>query len=344
MADDRLLPEDWSIVKLGELATLVSGGTPSKGRPEYWQGTIPWASPKDMKRQRLYDAEDHISPEGLEAGSRLVPEGSIFIVVRGMILSRDLPVSMAMVPMAFNQDMKAILPNDRVDADYLLYALIGHKTQLIPEIGTSAHGTRRVGTSSITDFRLPLPPREEQVAIASVLHTVQQTIAATEKVIASTRQLKQSLMRHLFTYGPVPYGLADQVQVKESEIGQMPQHWKINKLGSLARFSSGGTPSREKPEYWDGGIPWVKTGEVNYTSISSTEETISCIGLENSSARLLPPGTLLIAMYGQSVTRGRVGILGIEAATNQACAAILPSEVLDTGFLYHVFVSALCQN
>jgi len=92
-----------------------------------------------------------------------------------------------------------------------------------------------------------------------------------------------------------------------------------------------------KTAYWTGGsIPWVKTTEVDYCEITETEEHITPVGLENSAAKLLPKGTLLMAMYGQGITRGKVAILGIEAACNQACAAMLPlDEAVGTRFLYH---------
>lgn len=101
---------------------------------------------------------------------------------------------------------------------------------------------------------------------------------------------------------------------------------------------TGGTPSRSNPALWNGDIPWVKTGEVNYNLIRQTEETISEEGLRNSAAKLTPRGTLLVAMYGQGVTRGRVAILGIDAALNQACAAVFPKKRVTTEFLYSVFV------
>jgi restriction endonuclease S subunit len=153
------MPEHWEVVPLNSVSRLASGGTPSKQRLDFWRGLIPWVSPKDMKSPRLWDAEDHISEQGLEDGSRLVPAGSLFIVVRGMILAKEVPLALAMTSMAFNQDMKAILPNDRVlSSDYLLYALIRHRDVLLPEIGTSAHGTRRIGTSAIENLlKLPLP-------------------------------------------------------------------------------------------------------------------------------------------------------------------------------------------
>lgn len=175
------LPTDWTVARLGDLCSLASGGTPSKGRADFWNGTVPWASPKDMKTPWLYDTEDHISQDGLDDGSRLVPAGSLFVVVRGMILARDLPVAMAMVPMAFNQDMKALLPTEGVDGEFLLHAINAFKRHLIPEIGTSAHGTRRISTQAIEEFRIPLPPLPQQRSIAHVLRTIHRAMEATAK-------------------------------------------------------------------------------------------------------------------------------------------------------------------
>ncbi|WP_416672462.1 restriction endonuclease subunit S [Egbenema bharatensis] len=97
---------------------------------------------------------------------------------------------------------------------------------------------------------------------------------------------------------------------------------------------------RPKSQYWNGNIPWLKTGEINYSEITTAEECITEQGLRNSAAKLAPPGTILMAMYGQGVTRGRVAILGIEAAFNQACLAIMPFERLQTKYLYYYLRSA----
>ncbi len=163
------IPESWEVVRLGSVVEPVSGGTPSKARPEWWQGSIPWASPKDMKTPRLFDAEDHISAEALAEGSRLVPPKTIFVVTRGMILAKDLPVAISEVPMAFNQDMRALLPTGAIDPDFLLYAITAHKEALRSSIGTSAHGTRRLGSASLEALLVPKPTRDEQKRIASIL-------------------------------------------------------------------------------------------------------------------------------------------------------------------------------
>ena len=150
--------------------------------------------------------------------------------------------------------------------------------------------------------------------------------------IEQTQELKNTAMRTLFTCG-----LRGEAQ-KETEIGPVPTSWVIESLNEHFSVTSGGTPSRRAPIFWTGGtIPWVKTTEINYCVIQEAEEHITQAGLDQSAAKLLPPETLLLAMYGQGVTRGRVAILSIEAACNQACAAINPHDdvVVDTKYLYH---------
>lgn len=101
---------------------------------------------------------------------------------------------------------------------------------------------------------------------------------------------------------------------------------------------SGGTPSREHVEYWENGtIPWVKTTELHNNVISNTEEYITEAGLNGSSAKLVPRGTVLVAMYGQGKTRGMTAYLNIEACTNQACACILPSDKIDSMYMWKFF-------
>jgi type I restriction enzyme S subunit len=112
--------------------------------------------------------------------------------------------------------------------------------------------------------------------------------------------------------------------------------FKLMKIGFLCKVGSGGTPDKSKPNYFNGDIPWVKTNEVINEIIEKAEEYLSEDGLKNSSAKIYPPGSLIIAMYGQGLTRGRTAKLGIYAATNQACAVLhdINNEIILTDFLW----------
>ena len=125
----------------------------------------------------------------------------------------------------------------------------------------------------------------------------------------------------------------------ENGLYNLPANWRWEKLENVAKWSSGGTPSRKIPEYYCGDIAWLKTGELNDGYIFDTEEKISQSALKNSSAKIHPQNTVVIAMYGATI--GKVGILKIEAATNQACAcAVCNSDI----YFKYLFYYALSQK
>ncbi len=188
-----------------------------------------------------------------------------------------------------------------------------------------------VNASLLTEIEVPMAPEPEQERIAAVLWKVQRAIEVEDKLIATATELKWSVMHQLFTCG-----LRGEPQ-KESEIGAFPESWNPVQIRTVGELVAGGTPSRTVEGYWNGGtIPWVKTGEVNYCLIECAAERITEEGLRHSAAKILPEGTLLIAMYGQGVTRGKVAILGIKAATNQACVGLIPyDDEFNIKYLYH---------
>lgn len=234
--------EGWKGARLDAVADLVSGGTPSKSRPDWWTGPIPWASPKDMKRLRLADTADHITEEAAEAGSRVVPAKTIFVVIRGMILAKALPVAIAEVPMAFNQDMKAIIPRAGVDPDYLLYALASRREALASEIGTSAHGTRRLGSSSLEALQIPLPPLNEQRAIGYFLTTLQVRVDVQAQRVAALKRAKDAMITKLFRAGLRGEPL------KTTDLGKIPESWQMIRLGDVVSRVNYGTSSRCVPD------------------------------------------------------------------------------------------------
>lgn len=109
--------------------------------------------------------------------------------------------------------------------------------------------------------------------------------------------------------------------------------WKIVKLGEVCVTASGGTPSRGNKKYFEGNIPWVKSGELDRGLITDTEEKISKEAIQNSSAKIFPKGTLLIALYGATI--GKLAFLGVDAATNQAVCGIFKNENVDSDYLFH---------
>lgn len=192
-------------------------------------------------------------------------------------------------------------------------------------------GIRNLDWQEYLNFEIPKFDLQSQRSIRQLISKVRQAYQCEQSLLMLHRELKKQVMRQLFTCG-----LRGKTQ-QETELGFIPHHWEVDRLGTHHSVASGGTPSRGNPVFWTGGtIPWAKTTEVNYCVIGQTGEHITAEGLASSAAKLLPTGTILLAMYGQGVTRGRVAILGIEAACNQACAAITPKDdTVAPKFLYH---------
>ncbi|MBD2777067.1 restriction endonuclease subunit S [Iningainema tapete] len=129
---------------------IEGGGTPSRSNENYWNGLIPWISPKDMKRWYIKDAQEHISHSALqETAVKLIPEGSVLIVVRGMILAHTMPVGINQNEVTINQDMKALVPSNNLLPDYLGYILRTRSPLILQQVETAAHGTKRLKTDTL---------------------------------------------------------------------------------------------------------------------------------------------------------------------------------------------------
>ena len=166
--------------------------------------------------------------------------------------------------------------------------------------------------NAVHSLQTAIPKALEQKKVADCLNSLDELIAAQGRKVEALKTYKHGLMQQLF-----PREGETLPRLRFPEFRDAPA-WEEALLGELFDTSSGGTPVRTKQEYWTGGTPWVTTSLVDFNFITKADEFISDAGLENSSAKVFPKGTVLIAMYGQGKTRGKVAMLGIPAATNQA--------------------------
>lgn len=187
---------------------------------------------------------------------------------------------------------------------------------------------KMISYKQFSELRLPVPSPAEQQKIADCLNSLDELIAAQARKVDALKTHKKGLMQQLF-----PREGETQPRLRFPEFRDAGE-WVSGPLGAIFDTTSGGTPNRSEASYWDGDIPWITTSLVNFEVITGAEEYISQAGLKNSSAKLLPKGTVLIAMYGQGKTRGQVALLGVEATTNQACAAVLPKKGINPYFAF----------
>jgi type I restriction enzyme M protein len=179
----------WPLVPLGEIARRSSGGTPSKENPAYWDGGIPWVSPKDMKFSIIEDTEDHISEEAIQASATsLVPAGTILCVVRSGILKHSFPVAITARPMCFNQDIVALASDpERLDHKFLFWSLKGRSAEILATGIKPGVTVQSFHSGFFKTFEIPLPPLEIQREIVAEIDGYQKVIDGARTVLENYR-------------------------------------------------------------------------------------------------------------------------------------------------------------
>ena len=151
-----MIPEGWTPTELGALADFTSGGTPSKQNDDFWGGTFPWVSAKDLKKHVIDSAELGLTDAG-KGEANTAPVGAVLILVRGMTLLKDVPIGYVAKPVAFNQDIKALIAKGHVDPKFLAYLLVSLKRPLMTLVNTANHGTGRLDTNLLKAFPSSCP-------------------------------------------------------------------------------------------------------------------------------------------------------------------------------------------
>lgn len=170
-------------------------------------------------------------------------------------------------------------------------------------------------------WKIDIPKLEDQKKIASFLDSITLRINRLHQKRELLEIYKKGVMQKIFS--------------QQIRFPKYNKNWEQLRIENIALVSSGGTPSRTEPAYWNGDIPWVTTSEIGDSEIFDSAEKITKKGLENSSAKIFKKNTILMAMYGQGKTRGQVSILRIDATTNQACAAITLKNNDSPEFVYY---------
>ena len=200
---------------------------------------------------------------------------------------------------------------------------------LQPIVKKGAKNDMKVNNADVLKGDICVPAlKEEQQKIADCLSSADELIFTLTRKMDTIKTHKNGLMQQLF-----PREGENQPRLRLPEF-RGGEKWRSDSLGKLFDTSSGGTPERSKAEYWYGNVPWITTSLVGFNIITKADEFISDVGLNSSSAKIFPEKTVLVAMYGQGKTRGQVAMLGIRAATNQACCAILPRTGIDPHFVF----------
>lgn len=211
-----------------------------------------------------------------------------------------------------------------------------------------SHGSTRetFDWKDMCEVELPIPSIEEQRQIVAQYHSIANKIKVNEQICEKLEATAQALYKHWFVDFEFPneerkpYKSSDGKMVWNEELGkEIPEGWEVIKVKDFCdEMKSGGTPSRDNLNYWNSNdIPWLKTGEVSNNVVFDAEEYISKEGYKNSSAKLIPTESVLMAMYG--ATAGQLSYLKKEVSTNQACCAMICYEKERSAFLYYALLN-----
>ncbi len=270
---------------------------------------------------RQKDLDNNSGPYPLYGASGLIKKVDFFqLDIHGLGIVKDgAGVGRVMRLPPFSSVIGTVMiirPQSCVDCDFLYYALANQNLGTLHTGATIPH----LYFKDFKDRMINLPPLPEQKRIAATLDRICELKKNAEVRLAKLDLLVKSRFVEMF-------GDVDGSSFPKSTIG------------AVCEVKSGGTPDRKVPEYWENGnIPWVKTTELKNGELFDSEEHITNLAMNESSAKLVPPETILLAMYGQGRTRGMTAKLKIAATTNQACACILPSQTINQDFLWHYLV------
>lgn len=319
-----VIPEEWDVKALGEIGDSLIGLTydPSEVR-DY--GTLVLRSSNIQNGALCFN--DNVFVETDIPERIMVRPGDILVCVRNG--SKDLIGKSALIDeramgMAFGAFM-AVFRSEYGGFLYYVFQSDIFRKQVDEHLGATIN---QITNKSLNSFKVPFPPTQtEQRAIAQALSDVDALLAAQEQLIAKKRDLKQAAMQQLLT--------------GKTRLPGFSGEWAEKKLGDLiTHCSSGATPRRNRPEFFQGDIKWITSGELNYNTITDTIEKISREAVAETNLKIHPIGTFLMAITGLEAegTRGACGIVGSPATTNQSCMAIFPTPELATEYLFHYYV------
>ena len=292
-------------VRIIDIAEIKNGSTPSTKVRDNYDGNIIWITPKDLSKQNhrfIFRGEKTITQKGYNSCSTtLIPKGSILLSSRAPIGL----LAIADVECCTNQGFKNLILNkEKIDNKWFYYYL----KLRINEIEALGSGTtfKELSKTNLENFEIDIPDLQTQSAIARVLSSFDDKIELNNTMNKELENLARTIYEYWF-------------------VQNADEKWERKKIGEIAETGSGGTPLTSNKEYYENGnIPWINSNELNFGYILDTKNFITQKGLNNSSAKLFPANSILIALYG--ATAGKVSLLTFQATTNQAICAIMPTS------------------
>ena len=239
---------EWEKCKLGDICAFLSGGTPKIDIKEYWDGTIPFVSAISMHNTYISDSNLHISEKGLKNGSKLLKKNNLLLLVRGSMLWKSIPVCLNESDVAFNQDVKGIIPNDTTNNKFLLYWLKSKEQRLKYMVTGTGLGAGKLDTNDLLSMSVYAPSMNEQDKIAKLLSLLDKRIATQNKIIDKLQSLIKGIAQKIVRNNKPNVRLTECLECKsstlqESEVceqGTYPVYGANGIVGYLDNYNTEG--------------------------------------------------------------------------------------------------------
>ena len=319
-----LIPEDWSYGNFADfLKTFTTGATPLRSIKSYYEGNIKWVSSGELNYRTIYDTIEHITESAARNTNLKTHEKGTFLMAITGLEAEGTRGKCAILgtEATTNQSCLAINSTSKMTVEYLYYYYRLNSDLLAFKY---CQGSKQQSYTVEIVKKLPLYcPKEilEQKKIASALTSTDNLLLSLEKLIEKKRLIKQGAMQDLLT--------------GKKRLPGFTGEWVERQLGEITEMNSGGTPSVNVKEYYGNEIPFLSISDMSWQGkyLKQTEKSITYLGLKNSSARIVPSGTILYAMYASI---GKCSIANIELAISQAILGIkVNKEVLNNIYLYY---------
>lgn len=316
-----LCPDGVRSEPLQDLGAWRGGGTPAKGRSEFWEnGTIPWVSPKDMRARSLQVTKDYITQEAVaRSAAKLIPPTSVVLVVRSSILDKRLPVALLPREVALNQDMKAVTPRSGIEAGYLYHVLVSRSGAILRATRKSGGSVASLDVSKLLAFRVPVPPPEVQREIVRILDQFTQLEAELEAELEA-RRAQYDYYRARFI----------------SNLQAQPV-----RIGDLGHWVGGVTPRKTNLRYWeDGEIPWLASMDVSESEGRRIRGRVTTAALNETPLRVVAAPAVVVVMRSNILRRRLpVGLTEMDTTVNQDMRALEARDGVDPEFVFQVLRS-----
>ena len=311
--------KSWKEYKIEDIGIVVGGATPSTKDSSNYDGNIPWITPKDLANHNgryISHGERMISLQGFNNCScQMLPKNSILFSSRAPIGY----IAIANNELCTNQGFKSIIPNNNiVDSLFLYYLLVYYK----PVIENMGSGTtfKEVSGSVMKNLAINIPEIDEQKKIAAILSSLDDKIELNRRINRNLEQQAQALFKAWFVdFEPFKNG-----KFVDSELGKIPEEWKIGHFTDIVKVSGGGTPKTNNPLFWNGSIPFFTPKDASDNVFTyETEKHITDLGVSNCNSPIYPAYTVFITARG---TIGKIRMAGKPMAMNQSCYALLTTK------------------